>query len=244
MFSRRDFLALSIATASSLALSQQLLAEDEKPADAKLPAGDKPAEERPGEVVIKVDASETPDLARWCDDAAAILKEWHPKIAALLATEGFTAPREIKIMMRKDMKGVAATGGTTIYVAANYVRQNPDDKGMMVHELTHAIQRYPKYDPAWLVEAIADYVRFYHYEPGVKLDRVDPNRQSYRDGYRSSSMFVAWCKETEGDKLFLALHGALRQGKYRYDLWKEACGKSLDRLWADFLESNAAQGRS
>lgn len=242
MTSRRLFLT-TLSSALVLASRASLFADDvaDQPAEAQ-PTEPKPADAE-NAVTIEIDASETPDLARWCDDAAAILKEWHPKISALLATDGFVPPNKIKILMRKDMKGVAATGGTTIFVAANYVRRNPDDKGMMVHELTHAIQSYPKYDPPWLVEAIADYVRFFHYEPNVKLDRVDPNRQSYRDGYRSSSMFVAWCKATEGDKLFDALHVALRKGEYRYDVWKDACGKSLDRLWADFLESDAAKGR-
>src|SRR5579862_8991192 len=90
-------------------------------------------------VEVTVDTSETPDLEAWGAKAGKLVEEWHPKIAALLASDGFTPPATVKLVFQKDKKGVAATAGNTIYIAAKFVREHPDDYGMVIHELTHVI---------------------------------------------------------------------------------------------------------
>ena len=48
-----------------------------------------------------------------------------------------------------------------------YFKANPDDIGAMVHETVHCVQLYRgRGNPGWLVEGVADYVRFFKYEPG------------------------------------------------------------------------------
>jgi hypothetical protein len=198
---------------------------------------------KPAAVKVIVDVKEVPELAPWADEAKMLVEKWHPLIAGLLQSDGFTPPSEVKLVFKKDMKGVASTSGTTISIAATWVKQHPDDYGMVVHELTHVVQAYPRPDPGWLVEGIADYVRFFHFEPKAKLDRIDPARQSYRDGYRGTAMFLAWIERTHDKAIIRKLNGALRKSEYRYDLFKKRTGKSLDRLWADFLEDESARGR-
>ncbi len=204
-------------------------------------AGDDKA--RPVPVQVAVDVGEVPELAPWAEQAKKLVEKWHPMIADLLPSDGFTPPSRVKLVFRKDMKGVASTSGTTISIAAEWVKNHPDDHGMVVHELTHVIQAYPRLDAGWLVEGIADYVRFFHYEPKTKLAGVNPARQSYRDGYRVTAMFLAWVERTHDRAIVRKLNEALRKSAYRYDLFKKATGKSLDRLWADFLEDEAARGR-
>jgi len=114
---------------------------------------------------------------------------------------------------------------------------------MVVHELTHVIQSYPNSDAGWLVEGIADYVRFFHFEPKTKLGPIDPARESYRDGYRTTAVFLAWIERTHDKAIVRKLNDALRKSEYRYDLFKKHTGKSLDRLWADFLEDESSKGR-
>lgn len=198
---------------------------------------------KPAPVKVTVDVSEVPDLAAWADDAKALVEKWHPRIAELLPSDGFTPAAEVKLVIKKDMKGVAHTTGATITIAADWVKQHPDDTGMVVHELTHVIQAYPRSEAGWLVEGIADYVRFYHFEPKAKLGPIDPSRQSYRDGYRTTAMFLAWVETTHDKAIIRKLNEALRKSEYRYDLFKKHTGKSLDRLWADFLDDEAARGR-
>jgi hypothetical protein len=198
---------------------------------------------KPAPVKVTVDVAEVPELTKWADQAKKLIEEWHPKLAELLASEGFTPVTEVKLVFKKDMKGVAGTSGATISIAADWVKRHSDDYGMVVHELTHVVQAYPKPEPGWLTEGIADYVRYFRFEPKVKLAGIDPSRQSYRDGYGVSAMFLAWIEKTHDKAIVRKLNAAMRKSEYRYDLFKKHTDKSLDRLWADFLEDEAARGR-
>jgi len=110
---------------------------------------------------------------------------------------------------------------------------------MVVHEMTHIVQSYRRVRRAgagWLVEGIADYIRFFHYEPKTKV-RVNRRRASYRDGYRTCAKFLAWIEETHDKNIVRKLNAALRQGTYRDDLFKTYTSKTLDELWASFIAS-------
>ncbi len=201
------------------------------------------AQAEPHPVNVTIDVSQVPELAHWAEQAKAVVEQWHPRISQLLQSDGFTPPTEVKLVFKKDKKGVADTTGTTISISADWVKKHPNDFGMVVHELTHVVQSYPKNDAVWLVEGIADYIRFFHYEPEAKLSPIDPAKQNYRDGYRTTAMFLAWIERTHDAAIVRKLNQALRQSEYKYDLFKQYTSKSLDRLWADFLEDKAAKGR-
>jgi hypothetical protein len=188
-------------------------------------------------VRVTVDTSEVPDLAPWGDKAKTLVEKWHPKIAELLKSEGFTPPSRVKLVFKKNMEGVAGTSGDTITIAADWVKQHPDDYGMVIHELTHVVQSYPGNDAGWLVEGIADYVRFFHFEPKTRLGRLDA-KASYRDGYRTAARFLAWVERTQDKEAVRKLNAALRTGRYDQRLFKEYTGKDLDRLWTDFVASS------
>jgi hypothetical protein len=185
-------------------------------------------------VKVSVDTSEVPDLAAWADKAKALVEKWHPLIAEMLKSDGFTPPTEVKLIFKKDMKGVAGTSGATIRIAANYVSKHPDDWGMVVHELVHVIQSYPPNDCGWLVEGIADYVRYYHFEPKPKFSPVDP-KASYRDAYKTTAKFLAWVEEKHDKAIVVKLNRAIREKKYKDDLFKEHTTKTLDQLWSDYV---------
>ncbi len=193
---------------------------------------------RQAAVQVAVDTTEVPDLADWGKEARALVEKWHPRIAGLLPSEGFTPPDEIKIVFKKNMRGVAYTQGATIVIAADWVRKHPDDFGMVVHELTHAVQDYkrPNRRAGWLVEGIADYVRFYHYEPQTKL-RVDPRKATYREGYRTAAMFLAWVEKAHGPGVVRKLNDALRKGEYKEEVFQTCASKTLDELWEAFAAS-------
>ena len=74
------------------------------------------------------------------------------------------------------MRGVAATRGTQVQCSADWFRRNlrGEAKGAVVHELVHVVQQYGRArttnpdavrPPGWLTEGIADYIRWYLYEP-------------------------------------------------------------------------------
>ncbi len=192
---------------------------------------------------VVVEAHETPDLEAWAKRAGQLCAEWYPKIFVLLPSEGFTPPAKVILRFKADMKGVAAASGNVINFSAGYVRGHTNDWGMVVHELTHVVQSYPPGGPGWLVEGIADYIRLSHFEPNAPKPRINPDKASYRDAYKTTAIFLAWVEKHHDAKLVVKLNAALRQRKYSPELFKEATGKTVDELWADFTaELRAKQG--
>ena len=108
---------------------------------------------------------------------------------------------------------------------------------MIVHELTHVVQAYPKYDPVWLVEGIADYVRFFHFEPEANRPHPDPKKANCRDSYRTTAAFLDWAVRRYDPDLVRKLDRALKAGTYSDDLFRQSTGKPLDQLNAEWVAS-------
>lgn len=186
---------------------------------------------------ITVDTSATPDLADWGVKAGELCAEWYGKIHVLLPSEGHVPRAGVKLVFDPQMKGVAHAAGDTITIAGTFVRANRDDFGMVVHELTHVVQSYPPGGPGWLVEGIADYVRLVHFEPQAPRPKIDPDKASYKDAYKTTAIFLEWIEKTHGAGLVVKLNAALRKGMYRDELFKEITSQTLDELWAAFTQS-------
>lgn len=192
------------------------------------------ADEPPVKVILEV--GESADLKPWGEKVQKVVEEWHPKIAKLLASDGNKPPREIKLIFKTDMKNPGATAGSTIYISTAWVTRHPEDVGMVIHELTHAIQAYPKYDHGWLVEGIADYIRFFHFEPDARLGPINPDKAKYTDSYRTTAAFLNYCQK-QNPELVSKLNAALRKNEYKVEMFKELTGKTADELWAEFAET-------
>jgi hypothetical protein len=194
----------------------------------------------PKAVDVTVDVSEVPELKAWGDKAKELIQAWHPKIAQALKSEGFTPPSSVKVVFKKNMDGVAYTSGKTITIAASWINKHPGDYGMVVHELTHVVQSYrrPGRGTGWLVEGIADYIRFFQYEPG-KLGPINARRAHYDGGYRETAAFLAYVTEKYDKVIVRKLNAALRAGDYKDELFKKYTGKTvkeLDEEWRASLK--------
>ncbi|HQU46327.1 MAG TPA: basic secretory protein-like protein, partial [Pirellulales bacterium] len=120
--------------------------------------------------------------------------------------------------------------GEHIVGSVKYFKEHPDDVGAMVHETVHVVQRYRgRRNPGWLVEGVADYVRFFKFEPG-NLGRIDARRAHYDRSYRVSAAFLAYLVETYDKDLVRKLNRLLRAGEYRAEVFQELTGKTLDEL--------------
>jgi hypothetical protein len=201
------------------------------------------AKDRQGGTIVQVtvDTSETPDLAGWGRRAGEACVQWTPKISALLPSDGFAPPKTVTLRFENDKQGVAGTSGDKITIAANYVRGHTNDLGMVIHELTHVVQAYPKETegfskPGWLVEGIADYIRLYHFEPAAPRPRVHPDKASYRDSYKTAAAFLAWLEQRHAGTI-KKLNAALRAGRFKEKLLADCAGQPLDNLWRDFTDS-------
>jgi len=184
-----------------------------------------------------VDTNDAPDLKEWGNKAGTLCVEWFPKIAALLPSDGFTAPKEVAIYFDPKIKGVAHALGGKITISAAFVRAHPNDFGMVVHELTHVVQSYPPGGPGWLVEGIADYIRIVHFEPQAPRPKLDPAKASYKDAYKTTAMFLEWIEQHHTAGVVVKMNAALRAGTYKDELWSSFTGKTVDELWALFMKS-------
>jgi hypothetical protein len=190
------------------------------------------------ELCIFADTSEVPELEAWGRRAKELCEEWHPKIAGLLASDGFEPPLAARLLFRREMRGIANASGSDIRIAASWVTRNPGDFGMVIHELTHVIQSYRGQSGAgWLVEGIADYIRLFHFEPEARRPRIDPDRASYRDSYKTTAIFLAWVKEHHDAQIVRKLNAALRKGEFKEAMFAEHTGKTVDELWRAFTDS-------
>lgn len=211
---------------------------------------------------IRLDSSDTPDLTEWVHTKVGpMAKEWYPKLATLLASDGYEPPKKLSIIFDSRMRGVAATGGTRVRCAAGWFRANLQGEavGAVFHELVHVVQQYGRTrnlepdaqrPPGWLVEGIADYVRWYVYEPqshGCEITQRNLARARYDGNYRITANFLNWATESYDKNLVPRLNAAIRQGKYREALWQQYTGHALTELGADWkaaVEKKVAASRS
>ena len=136
----------------------------------------------------------------------------------------------------QDLPGV--TFGDSIHISVPWIKAHPDEFGLVIHELVHVMQRYPDGNrPDWLVEGIADYIRWWRYEPEAPRAKIGP-KASYRDSYQTTAAFLAWLVASYDKRIVRRLDQSLRDGAYRDDVFEEVTGKKLDELWARFVEQH------
>jgi type II secretory pathway component GspD/PulD (secretin) len=176
-----------------------------------------------------VDVSDAPEMKEWADKVAHVCERNYTMINDELASEGFKPRTQISMTLKNDYKGVAAAGGGRITGSVKFFKAHPDDVGAMVHETVHCVQAYrTRGNPGWLVEDIADYIRFFKYEPG-KIGKIakDPH---FDGSYRTSAAFLNFVT-TEYDKdLVKKLNKSMREGEYREEIWKVLTKKTLKEL--------------
>ena len=190
---------------------------------------------------VEVDSTQAPDLAEWGKIAGMLMEQWYPVVWNLLATESSKPAKTIKVtfQMKQDAPAYATGGG--IFVSVPWVRAHPEDFGMMIHEMTHLVQSYPgsRTTPGWLVEGIADYIRWWRYEPEAPRPKIT-EKNKYTDAYRVTAFFLAFLTHRYDHGLVRKLDKAMKEKKYSDSLFEESTGKKLDDLWAEFVAAQTA----
>jgi hypothetical protein len=185
-------------------------------------------------VEFTVNVSDAPEMKEWAEKAARVCEQQYPMINDELKSDGYKPPTQVSMTLKKDYRGVAATGGSRITGSTKYFTDHPNDIGAMVHETVHVVQHYrSRNNPGWLVEGIADYVRFFKYEPG-KIGRINPDRARYDGAYRQTAAFLNYVSEKY---LVRKLNNAMREGEYKEELWKEFTKKTAKELGEEWKAS-------
>ncbi len=206
-----------------------------------------------------IDTTEAPDLTDWAHtELAPVLREWYPRIVKLLPGEGYEAPRNVRIFFGADMTGlVAGTSGTRVYCAAPWCRQNlkGEAKGAIVHELVHVVQQYGRTrrkpnatpPPGWVTEGIADYIRWFIFEPqthGAEIGARDRARVRYDASYRITANFLNWVATTYDPLIVKHLNAVTRAGRYDEALWQQRTGHTVQELGDEWKAALAKPPRS
>jgi hypothetical protein len=148
--------------------------------------------------------------------------------------------KDVRITIDPGYDGVAYTSDDVIVISATWLRNNPQDTDVVTHEGMHVVQHYPRGDPGWLIEGIADYARWRY---GInnpagnwQLPDFDPN-QHYTNAYRVTARFLAWSEKRYAN-IVDQLDAALRSNTYSANSWNQfAGGKSVDQLWAEYANN-------
>jgi hypothetical protein len=184
-----------------------------------------------------IDTTDAPELKEWAEKLRPEIDTWYPRIVQYLPSDRYSAPKKFTITFKK-MDGVAYTAGTSVVGASAWFTKHPDDQGAIIHELVHVVQQYhSRRNPGWLVEGIADYLRWFKYEPVNKRPHPNPARAKYTDSYRVTGAFLEYVASTSDHEIAVQMNEAMREGRYSPDLWKEYTGKTADELWADYVET-------
>jgi Peptidase of plants and bacteria len=205
---------------------------------ARLYRGQWALAEKPVSLTVILDTRQAPQVAPWAEGAKKLCEDWYPIIFDILSPVGRPPSRTIKIQFKDPIKTVAYTRAQEgeITISADWVKKHPDDIGMVIHELTHVVQNYPRSKNGteifWIGEGVADYVRYFEFEPEKRL-RID-RKQTYRDGYKTAAIFLDWIQRTHNAHLVEKLNARLVIGEYSEDLFEDYTGASLGHLWAEF----------
>jgi hypothetical protein len=153
---------------------------------------------------------------------------------------------------REEMGGTpASAAGGGVNLNASWFRRelHREATGAVVHELVHVVQSYgaagkrcanPSPTPGWVIEGIADYVRWFLYEPqsrGAEITKANIGRAKYDSSYRISANFLDWVSRTYAADLVKKLNAAAREGRYSESLWQDWTGKSLQALGEEWLSA-------
>jgi hypothetical protein len=207
-----------------------------------------------GKYQFTIDVTAAPDLKAWAEaELVPVVKKWYPAIVDLLPGPGFEAATNVNVRFRNGMGGTpASAGGSGVNCNIDWFRRNlqGEARGAVVHELVHVVQQYGRArrnnpnatrTPSWLTEGIADYIRWFRYEPeskGAQITARNLARAKFDASYRITGNFLDWATEKYDPKLVPKLNAAARQGKYHEDLWKEATGKTLQELGDEWRKTH------
>ncbi|BCX48855.1 conserved hypothetical protein [Haloferula helveola] len=201
-----------------------------------------------------LDVSAAPDLEEWCaEHLIPVMDEWYPKIIEMLPVEGITAAESITFTLRnpadlpQNLRGVPAyASGNSVVFNADFMRrqQTGEAIGAGVHEVVHVVQfggtreksarqrGRANRPPSWVTEGVADYIRWFLYEPqskGAEITRRNFDRANYDGSYRITANFFDWVIRNHEKDLMRKLNVATHDG-YSDDLWKEWTGKTVQEL--------------
>jgi hypothetical protein len=206
-----------------------------------------------GKYTFVVDSTQSPDLREWFGQKAIpAVQEWYPKIVDMLLVEGYPPPVSMNLKLQEGVimpgnRGIPAyAAGGNIVVSSDFLRsqQKGEAVGCVIHEIVHIAQTSnwgrgrPGRVPSWVTEGVADYIRWFLFEPESKGAVIrNPDNAKFDASYRTTANFFDWVVRTHNLKdLPRRLNSTYVTG-YNHGLWREWTGKTVEELEADWKAS-------
>jgi hypothetical protein len=202
------------------------------------------AADRP--LIIEVDADQAPQLASAGEEIKRRAFSWWRIINEALASPGYRPPEKVTLRFtnglpaniagREVQAGEAVIELNAAYVAAHPITTNPQFYNYVGHEMVHVVQTYP-HPTRWLVEGIADWVRYYVLFPQDVARFFNPRDGDYGRGYQPAAALLDYVERTHGVGSVRKLNAAMRAGENGEVVLAQIAGMSLNEVWAKVLDA-------
>ena len=185
---------------------------------------------------VTLECSEVKDIEGWAKDSQKLIQDWYPRIRNLMASPGFEEPKTINLVFKESDEGIAFTAGNMIEVHSGWVRQHPEDIGLVFHEMIHVLQQYGRTRYWWITEGTADYYRWAIYEgKPLKWFPVTEKSDGYSSGYQVTAGFLLWLDSEKSSGIVSKINAAMRNKEFSPELFKEQTGSTVEELWQEYL---------
>lgn len=191
--------------------------------------------EKPKPLTVTIEGDVDAELAPVAGNLTTLYYQCYPKLLERFENPNKSAPRHIRIIFDSKLNIPAHCSGNRVTVGVQWLKKHPEDFALLTHELTHAVQMYPRGEPGWITEGIADYAR-HLYGPKEQKGWVLPSRlterQKYTDSYRTTGRFFLWMDQKYPGSVD-KIHRAMQERNYEKSIFNTATGKDVDDLWKD-----------
>lgn len=193
---------------------------------------------KPPALTLTIEGEIEPKLAPVVGRFVAVFYESYPKLLERFDHPEKPAPRKIRLAFANGIKVPAYCSGDKITVSIEWISKHPDDLGLLTHELTHAVQKYPNADPGWLTEGLADYARHLYGprdQPGWRLPAKFGPNDKHTSGYTTTGRFLLWLDGKHPGSVD-KLHRKMQDGAFKNEDWQAITGQDVEALWKACVE--------
>lgn len=213
-------------------------------------------------VTFTVDASQAPEKKAWAEkELKPAIEAYAKNVVELLDGKGAKWTRGDVTLILDPKDGVAASSAQSckIWLSLKFAEKMPQEvKGACIHEFAHIVQDYRPgpgraepyaKTPGWLVEGIADWVRWVNYEGKAGVKRVTDGaaRNPKHDAsYGTTAAFLDYVSKKYDRNFVSKLNKLCREGKYGEEVWTDLTKKTREQLaeeWKHQLEKRYGKQR-
>jgi hypothetical protein len=191
-------------------------------------------------VSVHLNVSQVPQLENWGFRAKELITLWSPRIVRILDIED-CHPHNIDLTIQKSDDGIAFADSNAITVSSHWVEKYPEDIGLIVHEAVHVVQLYPEFEPGWVTEGIADYIRWHLYEKKLlEWFPIGEDEKGCEAAYRTTGGFFLWITIHKNADFIKILNTSMKNGEYEDSIFLQNTGNDLDALWHEYFQYRKA----